>query len=579
MKLATPNLSNNLKLLLVLGILLILTLVASSSLFSPGFFTTHEGTNPIQRVLAITYEIKNGFYYPRWLSLSYYGMGSPFTNFYSPGFYLSAAYLHIIGVPLITSIKLICGSLFFIGALGMFLWTRRFYSTSGALLSSVLYLLAPYHFVDIYVRGALSEFSALAFLPFLFLGMDLSFTENNKFAGNLLVALSSATILFFHHLSAVLIVPFAILYFIFRAYHSRAGFAVILQAMSGVLLGAGLSAFYWLPAIFERKYLKWFDEALTSGYYSYSNHFVHVWQLVSTFWGFGGSNPGPVDGMSFQIGLVILILSIVAFFTLLHVKPGYRGYPIVLLLLGAFSVFLTTESSSWIYRLFPWFSFIQFPWRFLGPATLFLSAFAGLAANDSDSAHSIIKVPSGVTVAFAIMLCLALSAKHRTVANHQTSLEVLNTNHAEKRIFNNRSLGPLCEKDEYLPLWVSTRIPESAPTFPQGPVSVGGRIEKVLIRGAEISVNVVADNDSTSLMIPWFFFPGWQAQVDGNYVCVAPDHNGFLTLSTPRGQHSVLVRFGSTVARSLGWHITLATLFCAITGWLFYIIRREKKVE
>ncbi|MRR53668.1 MAG: hypothetical protein EG822_04030 [Deltaproteobacteria bacterium] len=576
MKPVIPKVSDKLRLLLVLGTLFCLTLFASSSLFPPGFFTSHEGTNPIQRALAITYEIKNGFYYPRWLSLSYYGMGSPFTNFYSPGFYLSAAYLHIMGVPLLTSIKLVCGSLFFIGALGMFLWTRRFYSPSGAMLSSVLYLLAPYHFVNIYVRGALSEFSALAFLPFLFLGIDLSFTKSDKLAGNFLVALSSATILFFHHLSALLITPFAALYFLFRAFHMRAGLATTLQSMFGVILGAGLSAFYWLPAIFERRYLKWFEEALTTGYYSYSNHFVHVWQLISTYWGFGGSNPGPSDGMSFQIGLIILIVSIVALFSLLHTKSGHRWHPTVLLFLSVFALFLTTKSSSWLYSLFPWFSFIQFPWRFLGPATLFLSAFAGLTANDSDTTHSVIKVPPGVTVAFVILLSLLFSAKYTAVGSHQTFLEKLNTSQAEKRIFNNRSLGNLCEKDEYLPRWVSDRILVSDQSSFQDPVVAGTRVENVLITGAQISFSALSDNDNSSLTIPWFFFPGWQAQINGKYVYVGPDRNGFLTFDIPKGRHSVVVRFGTTVVRTIAWYITLATILVAITLALLCIFKAEK---
>ena len=109
----------------------------------------HEGLDPLKRVMALSAEIRHGDPYPRWLFDTYHGKGSPFFNFYTPGFYLFSAYLHTAGFPLVVALKLTSVLLFFAGGWGMLLWTRRYGGQVGGLLAAILYLFAPYHFVDI----------------------------------------------------------------------------------------------------------------------------------------------------------------------------------------------------------------------------------------------------------------------------------------------------------------------------------------------------------------------------------------------------------------------------------------------
>jgi len=559
--------------LLVFGLLLLLTIIVSWPLFTAGWYMSHELADPLNRVIAISHEIENGFYYPRWLSLTYSGLGSPFSNFYSPGFYLVAAYLHFFGVPLLISLKILCCTLFLFGAMGMFLWTRRHYSTSGAILSAILYLFAPYHFVDIYVRGALAEFSALAFLPYLFLGIDLSFSEHFKFRGILLVIFSSAAILITHNLSLIMIAPFSMLYFIYSAFQTRVSLKTVIQIMAGPLGGIGISAFYWLPVLMERRYLKFFDKVVSSGYFSYSNHFVYLRQLFSTFWGVGYSLPGPVDEMSFQIGVVIIIVTLVAFAATLIKKTDNRNYLFVLLFLGILATFFTTAQSSSIYRIVPWFQFVQFPWRFLGPSTLFLAAFAGFAAENHYSGNRLFRFLPYFVVMIAIDLCLIFSVGQRCLSRQISGTEDLNSKQYELNYVKENLMGPLNSKNEYLPLWVSpsgitAQFSEShslpSPRIHATLFASGADIDNVVIEGAKIAFDSVAIR-ATTVKVPYFFFPGWHVLIDGNYVKASPDDMGFISFKMPEGKHSVKVWFGSTIPRTVGRYITVIT-FCAIIG-------------
>jgi uncharacterized membrane protein len=77
----------------VVFILFCLSFVAASPFFAEGWFWTHEQLSPVGRVIAVTDQLRHGDFYPRWLSSTYMGKGSPFFKFYSPGFYFTVAYI------------------------------------------------------------------------------------------------------------------------------------------------------------------------------------------------------------------------------------------------------------------------------------------------------------------------------------------------------------------------------------------------------------------------------------------------------------------------------------------------------
>ena len=75
-----------------------------------------------------------------------------------------------------------------------------------------------------------------------------------------------------------------------------------------------------------------------------------------------------------------------------------------------------------------------------------------------------------------------------------------------------------------------------------------------------------------TLQLHQFYFPGWQALVDGQPAAVQP--TGPLALvgvDLPAGRHDVLLRFGLTPLRRAGWAITLLGL--ALTAALLWRMR------
>lgn len=540
-------------------VLAVLTLIVAAPLFSCNWFAPHEGSYPLQRIVTLAEEIRRGDLYPRWLSLTYLGKGSPFFNFYSPAAYLFPAYWVAAGLPLLYAVRLSILLVFFGGAWGMYLWSRHHFENFGGLLSAILYLFAPYHFVDIYVRGAFAEFAALAFLPYLFLSIDLNIDRPKNFAGVVLTGISAAAILLTHNLSALMIMPMAIAYALLRLFKLGNRGVRISRLLLGGFIGLGLSSFYWLPCLMEAQYLHDFTSHMTTGYNAFQMHFVEPVQWFSTFWGFGASlGPGIPDGMSFQLGLVLLGGVLLALVTIvMPTSNPRRGLVGILLLCGGMSLLMTSAPSAFIYRHVKIFALVQFPWRYLGPATLFFAAGCGVIAVNPLIRRLHLPVLVGLVVA-----SLYFSNNQRAVSQPNTS-DISAETH---RLIDSQRVGSLCNIDEYLPATapLNSRGLRAEGSTPYAPT---GEITQLTVNGSNMRFILTGREEENPVIIPWYNFPGWEATLDDQAMAVGTITEGMLLVSAPQGRHEINIRFGTTGPRFFGWLITFLTLIGIAAVW------------
>jgi len=541
--------------------LFLLALVASSPLLADGWYLAHDYEAHLVRTVATCHEMGLGDFYPRWLSIACLGKGSPVLNFYAPGFYLMVGYLHALGLPVLTALKLLCISVFFLGSFGMYLWTKPYFGAAGAFLSATLYMFVPYHFVDIYVRGALPEFAALALLPFLFYAIDLSFSSDRPLRGVAICAVSSAAIILTHNLSALMIAPFAMAYFVWCSISVKAPLQRILFACAGPLLGAGLSAFYWLPVLMEKKYLGNLTSVISGGN-RYFDHFVRIPQFFSPQWGFGNSR----NGMSFQIGYILLACAIIALLSMIFSRSSFKKFGFISFVLGLAGIFMTMPLSAPLYRLMPVFEFVQFPWRFLGPATLFFAAGSGFCMHNRFLQTEKAKWTFSAMV---LILCVLVSTGQRNVKG-RLSVDL------EPEAFRKQSESLFVEwtEDEFIPKG-STISPllvlDSLKLVNDG---LATHIKDFEAVGSRMKCRVTATGQKSELTVPWFYFPGWQAKCDDRVVPVQGSPEGFIKVSIPPGEHAVEIWFGSTRPRLAGWIAAAGTLACICC---FAVLKRRQR--
>jgi hypothetical protein len=533
--------------------LVVLSLIALSPLLTGGWYLSHDAEWHIQRLFAVSEEMRHGNFYPRWLSGASYGKGLPIFNYYSPLFYLLTSLLHVAGLPLLWALKLVCFLLIFLGASGMFAWVRGHSDDYGALLAATVYTFLPYHFLDLYVRGALPEFAALAALPWLFLGIDLSFSADRSRQGFVVSAIAWAATVLSHNISTVLILPFALLYFCWHLLSRKRQRPLLRRAaLWGPVCGAGLSAYYWLPMVAELKYLRNFKASI--GAESYADHFVYPSQWLSSFWGFGDSSPGLADGMSFQLGYALLAFVVVGCVVLFTVDGGRRSFGFATLLLGCLGLFLTSTPSAPLYQLVQAFKYAQFPWRFLGPSTLFLAAFTGIGTGLTVGRQQRFIPP--VLLLAAFLLCVGLSHQHRSVQARAAG----DLDQIEQGVIADNELGFMALQNEYLPRWVQdTSSVDLKPELARVLRSFSPRGNAPRIKGGELSFAVDGRETGGTVAVPVHFFPGWRGEVDGAAAELEVTPTGFITLSLPPGEHQVRLWLGTTWPRAAGWVLALLT--------------------
>jgi hypothetical protein len=359
----------------------------------------HDDTQ-VARVFEMGKALQDGMFPVRWVEDLGYGYGYPIFNFYAPLAYYVGGLFTLLGFDALISTKIMMGIGILLSGIFMYLLAREFWGEMGGVLSGLFYLYAPYHALDIYVRGDVAEFWAYAFIPLMFWGFYKVFDSPRRspsvtsevgpsWKWVVVGSLGYAGVILSHNLTAMMVTPFLIIVILLYCYivYKRKKLLTTYYLLLTAVLGLVLSAFYWLPALLEMKYTNVLSQI--GGGADFRDHFVCINQIWESNWGFGGSAPGcMLDGMSFVIGklhILSFVVSVALFvLTLLRVITGYyekikeKMLVVIISIFGfLISVFLMLEVSKPVWELLEPMAFFQYPWRFLLLASFFSSFLSG----------------------------------------------------------------------------------------------------------------------------------------------------------------------------------------------------------
>jgi hypothetical protein len=336
----------------------------------------HDDTQ-VQRAFLMHQAIQAGMFPVRWVNELGFGYGYPIFNFYAPFAYYIGAGIMSLGWNALDATKLMMGLAMGCAGITMFLLGRELFGKWGGVVAGVAYALASYHGVNLYVRGAVAELWAYCWIP-LALWSLYRLSRSQTMRMTVVTAISLSLVMISHNLSVLLMIPMLSIWWlwIFLTLSQKRRF--LLYSSGAVLLAALLSSWYILPVFGEMRYTNVFSQI--GGGADFREHFVCLSQLWYSPWGYGGSVPNScIDGMSFQIGRVALVLSLLGALSLVLRKAApMRSYGGIIILLIGVSVYLTTDASRWFWELQYGIGFIQYPWRFLLFVHLWLSLLAGL---------------------------------------------------------------------------------------------------------------------------------------------------------------------------------------------------------
>ena len=552
---------------------------AIKPLFAPGFFPIHDDEQ-IARVFELDSALSDGQFPVRWVSHLGFGYGYPLFNFYPPFSYYMAEVFHMFGFSFIDSAKLVFILGFFLSSLFMYLWVKEHFGKLAGVLAALLYVYAPYHAVNIYVRGSLPDFTAYAFIPAVFWLSDKLF-KTKKLNYSILFGILLAIIPLTHILKIVSIFPFISIYLIYLLLRDR---KEIKKNLSLLLLSFavafGLTAYFLIPAILEKGYTL-VDEVNIGELYNYKLHFVYLRQFFNSPWGYGGSIYGLEDGLSFELGkthiLFVFFSLLILSYSFIKKKTSEINKAIIAFLLFLLSVYLTSFYSEWLWSRVKFLSYLQFPWRFLTYAAVFSSFLGGFVIYYVQKKFSSRLALVLFMVAIAMLFYFEASdyqpQKYLNVKdNYYTNLEDIKWR-VSKASF------------EFVPKGIATKLSDIKTTqvdleqkdIPDKPYKIlSGNVKvEVLSDKSHSKIFQIKSKEKSVIQINTFSFPGWETALDGKRVKYNDNNKlKLITVDISEGMHNLSVNFVNTLPRAVGNAITLVTIFNLIGFGLFRLWKR-----
>ena len=445
----------------------------------------------------------------------------------------------------------------------MYAFVKRLWGPEAGLVSAVIYTYVPYRLVDIYVRCAFTEFCAFVFLPLILL-LFLELVETNQLRYLALAALAYAGLILTHIVTAFLFTPLLmayVLWLVLRKARSslRQWLHLSVFSLAAAFLALGLSAVFVLPVLVERGYIA--QEQWTRATYSYDQHFIYPFQLLSAFWDYGYAVEGPEDTMSLQLGLAAVTVTLVVAVLALRRRTTGRGMGPFFLGLTLVIILAMLPLSLPLWRLLPVAALVQFPWRLLVLTAFTLSVLAGAIVQGAEGER---KRDSATNPGLYVLLLAVILASFGYTLPEYTELSPRLETPAAPLDFE------LAHPDMVCMVAYTKQQPRSTPLVTQHlageplvkahALTEGATVEMVRHGGGSEEI-IVRSSQEATIQFYTYYFPGWRGYVDGQEVPVRPEEPyGLITLDVPAGEHRVKIRFGDTPIRVVGKVISLLSL-------------------
>ncbi len=485
--------NNMKKAFLSIVVFAIATFPAYKALRHPGMITGHDAEAAVFRMEEFYNAIKDGQFPPRWAKRLNFGLGQPtFTFSYTMPYYLGLPIMAISNDP-IWAYKMVLAGTFPAAAIFSWLWLKRKFGNFFGGVAGVLYAYAPYHFANVYARGAIGESVASALVPLTFWALDnVEQKQNVKSA-----AIAALTIL-----SVILAHPFYGLVFslIWLVYASKSR----IIGIKTVIWGYITAAFYILPALTHKNST---HLAKIEDYFLEKQVFVDLPRLIYSPWGYAAVHETHLDPMTVQIGPALLVGLVTAM--MLWKRRGGDEHLRLFVALAIAAIFMMLPISLPVWKLVAPLRAMQFPWRMLfvvNIATAYCVAFALAYFNQKSKRLGV----SLALLLFATTLMLSKDYWHvQRYFRPQSQIE--------------KTLGypgTLTMLPEETPKWHSI-LSEKNPWY-QMEIVTG----KIWYRTLEWKTNYqrleVRVEEPGKVTLQTHYWPGWEVLVNGKKISIFP---------------------------------------------------------
>ncbi len=481
-----------------------------------------------------------GYLSPQWATNFYQGFGSPYFGYYQPGFFYlsslvpwSVAPMRAFGISVL--------ALAWLGYAATFFLVRRWFGELSGAFSGSLLLLSVYASTEIYIRGDFTEFAAMMLLPAALWALA-AWVEDGRLSRIALFGLIAGALPVTH--PAIGLVGYGVLGMLTVALLATPHRGRVVAALAALLIGIGLSGFYWMPVLLEWDLVS--PARAFAGFYDYSRHFVDPLALIGPY--------TRETGIPFTLGPVLpaaVAINLATLIAFRHRLDRSQSIAVVLAFATLASmVFLMSEASGFVWAHVAPLQRIQFPWRLLALVTVFAACLAG--AMLPWPSERLRAAAVGIAVAFALLESQSYSAHTQNLrAKNLPDVAAVAAIEFAPDVAN-----------EWMPRGAALRALRGFRSLPSA--APGGRVDDFVRDQGTLRARVHALS-SSFVVFPHFAFPvGWSATLEGKPIEIRTTPLGLMRFDLPAGSDGVLeARFAMTPMRAIGLRVSAAT---AIVG-------------
>lgn len=565
-------------------IIIAASLIAAIPLINLRIYGTDDGYVHMLRIFGMEQILKEQNFPPFIYSKFANGFGYAINLFYSPIVTYGPLFFRIFGLHYYTCLKLFAYSTILISCFTMY---NFLYDVSKkreiAILGAVIYAFIPYRLETIFNRFAIGEFTAYIFFPMLFHGLFNLLKGDGK--KHYYIAIAAIGLILTHTISTEYSAIFALLYIIFN-FKQLKNKGVIRKIVINVIFILAITTFFTVP-LMEHKilgnYVIFNSTSMKSLPSDVQNSTIKISQLFKDI--------GEVNGVSFKIGIPLIILTLLGIVSYKKVDKNIRSEYITFTVIAMISLAMVT-------KLFPWIimpktlTTLQFAWRLLAFFEFALSIICAInlyyfidtickksSKNSKDTkVHTKTENLYNMLLLFAIIVIITSMMKIDYNYSYEKE-KFLTDEEYETKINEKNSIWSI--NREYLPEKVDVKkLGKSYLDYRENRVYVldgNSTITNEKKKGLQLEFDIENYKANTILELPYIYYLGYTVTTEQNEkVQMFESDNGMLAIKLDENIESahITVKYTGTTIEKVSYLISAISIITFI-GYVIYSKKQD----
>lgn len=451
----------------------------------------------------------------------------------------------------------------FIGCSGIYFFVKDWGTPVQALSAGMLYAVIPFPLAEIYQFSLFAEFAAGSVIPFCFLFVTRICRKREWF--DVIWLAVSFSVLVLTHIPATIITTISLFIYILFLIDLKNLGKTILQLGTAAAMSLLASAFYWINLVAEITWLAHYKDEYSTGFAGFQEWLFPNWIIARDVPYYYFPIFRNIDAM-----IVLTVFSLMPFLVAWWAgsreqakNAGWRLESAVTVT-ALFAFFMTTWASFFIWSEVALLQKIQFPWRWLTVLSVLATISFVLSIPRLCLRFPVYRTVIAFCAAGLISLMLAFDVR----------LSFARPNRISRSDFQNmlgdssRSHGSF---RAWWPVWANANALETTDQ-----VVADGRSVEISSWESKERRFAVSDGRPTLVRVATFYYPHWQATINGQSAAVDKDENGAILIPVGTGTSDVHLFFEEPRLNKAASWLSLMSWIVLGLVMLLRVLRRSR---